>query len=377
MLTTLKIENFRRFKSYEVSGLKRVNLLVGKNNSGKSSLLEAVEVLASGGDPLSFARVASSRGEVTKVRRNGAVTDNALYPSLAHMFYGHLPHQATPLRLQGDPPFGDLNIEIYDSADPDIAPEVRRVLTIVGSERCLLCTTAGRELEPQSLAFAVNDDFAWCAGSVITGDFSLRGKTNSYRRGGGKNVEVVPLSAGKLDASMLATLWDAAILSGREPDALAAMRVLEPLLVSLHFLTGGQNNAGGRSECVVGLQGLSQRIPLGSLGEGATRLLALSLCLIKARAGILLVDEIETGLHYSVMGDLWHLIVEAAMQSNVQVFATTHSFDCLRGLAWLCENYPELGEEVSLQKIEPSLDKAVPFDAKNIIVAVKGGIEVR
>ena len=89
------------------------------------------------------------------------------------------------------------------------------------------------------------------------------------------------------------------------------------------------------------------------------------------------MDEIDTGLHYSVMGDMWRLVVQTAKDSNVQVFATTHSFDCVRGLAWVCENYPDLGAEVSLQKIVPSLPEAVAADAKNIVIAAKHDIEMR
>ena len=107
------------------------------------------------------------------------------------------------------------------------------------------------------------------------------------------------------------------------------------------------------------------------------RLLALSLSLVQSEGGILLVDEIDTGLHYSVMGDMWSLVAETARRRDVQVLATTHSSDCVRGLAWLCENHPDLGKEVSLQKIEPDLDEAVALNAEQIVLAVNQGMEVR
>ena len=107
------------------------------------------------------------------------------------------------------------------------------------------------------------------------------------------------------------------------------------------------------------------------------RLLALSLSLIRAESGVLLVDEIDTGLHYSVMGQMWHLVTEAARRANVQVFATTHSHDCVRGLAWLCGSFPDLKNEVSLQKIDPDLEEAVALDAEDIVLALDQGMEVR
>jgi predicted ATP-dependent endonuclease of OLD family len=106
-------------------------------------------------------------------------------------------------------------------------------------------------------------------------------------------------------------------------------------------------------------------------------MLALALALAKTQNGILLVDEIDTRLHYSVMGDMWRLVAETARRYNIQVFATTHSFDCVRGLDWLCRKYPELGAEVSIQKIEPELPMAVALDAEQIKISVEQDIEVR
>ena len=114
-----------------------------------------------------------------------------------------------------------------------------------------------------------------------------------------------------------------------------------------------------------------------SLGAAVTVRLGLAISLVYADGGVILIDEIDTGLHYSVMGDLWRLVVETAKQRDIQVFATTHSQDCVRGLAWLCDNYPDLKQEVSLQKIDPDIEKAVDVDGDGIILAVEQRIEVR
>ena len=107
------------------------------------------------------------------------------------------------------------------------------------------------------------------------------------------------------------------------------------------------------------------------------RLLALALSLSQLHGGLLLADEIDTGFHWTVMEDMWRLVVETARESAIQVFATTHSYDCVRGLASLLESQPDLSENVSIQKIERSLDQAVAFDAGQIGTAVKHGIDLR
>jgi AAA15 family ATPase/GTPase len=76
--------------------------------------------------------------------------------------------------------------------------------------------------------------------------------------------------------------------------------------------------------------GISEPLPIRSLGDGMQRLLGIALALVNAKDGLLLVDEIENGLHYSIQTDLWRLIFQLAQKLNVQVFATSHSWDCIR-----------------------------------------------
>src|SRR5438045_2113512 len=72
-----------------------------------------------------------------------------------------------------------------------------------------------------------------------------------------------------------------------------------------------------------------RNFPLYSLGNGMLRTLGISLALVSVKDGILLIDEFENGLYYSVQPDLWQLIFQVARCLNVQVFATTHSWDCI------------------------------------------------
>ncbi len=62
---------------------------------------------------------------------------------------------------------------------------------------------------------------------------------------------------------------------------------------------------------------------------------------VTSAGGCLFVDEIDTGLHYSVMAKMWHLLIETARRLDVQVFASTHSLDCLQALARVCQEKSE------------------------------------
>jgi predicted ATP-dependent endonuclease of OLD family len=107
------------------------------------------------------------------------------------------------------------------------------------------------------------------------------------------------------------------------------------------------------------------------------RMMALAIAIAHCKSGVLLVDEIDTGLHYTVMANMWRLIFGAARELDVQVFATTHSSDCIRSLAELCYQETDVADNVTLQRIERGRNKAVPYTAAEIEVAAEKHIEVR
>ena len=75
--------------------------------------------------------------------------------------------------------------------------------------------------------------------------------------------------------------------------------------------------------------GLPELVPLPAMGEGMTQIAWLVLAIASMPDGVVLVDEIENGIHHSVLPDVWRAIDEAAKQFHTQIFATTHSFECV------------------------------------------------
>ncbi len=118
-------------------------------------------------------------------------------------------------------------------------------------------------------------------------------------------------------------------------------------------------------------------MPIGSLGDGVWRMLAIAISLAVSQNGILLIDEIDTGLHYSVLEKLWHMVMKTAKDLNVQVFATTHSYDCITSLASICHADSEAKSEVTIQRIEAGKKKAVAYDEGDIVMAAERHIEMR
>ena len=101
------------------------------------------------------------------------------------------------------------------------------------------------------------------------------------------------------------------------------------------------------------------------------------MALANSRDGFLLIDEAENGIHHAVQRDYWRMVFQAAHESNVQVFATTHSWDCVRGFAQAAgENEDIEGVLVRLEKEEDGL-RAVRYSERRLKIAAEQRIEVR
>jgi predicted ATP-binding protein involved in virulence len=121
-----------------------------------------------------------------------------------------------------------------------------------------------------------------------------------------------------------------------------------------------------------------RRIPLPLLGDGAVRLVRTLLTMSLATQGILLIDEVGYGLHYSVLSEVWTTISKAAQVFNTQVIATTHSFEIIRA-AHL--SFSDKGEydRFGYIRLEKTGEKteAIRMDREPLQLAVDRGFEVR
>ena len=367
MLRNLKLEKYRSFDEYELNNLSRVNLLVGKNDCGKTSILEAIHFLVSRGDPLVLAECAGRRGEGTDVAPRSAAPSFAdagsgsrqVGPSIARFFFGHRFAPGATLRVSGEGHgCASVGVRLPDEAD-DADPSAFQLLI----ESSTLSTT---------FAMPVTED------GYMVNYRRQRFRGPWFDQGSPPPVQFVTLDS--LDGEALREAWDTALKEGRETEAIDAVRLLREDVESIVFLTSNASRAeSGRAGVLLGFggNGRRERVPLGTHGDGIHRLLALSLGLVRAAGGFLLIDEIDTGLHWTVMDDMWRLVVETARESSMQVFATTHSFDCIRGLSALVESRPDLAGEVSIHKIGRAIRKAVDLDADDVKAVVEQNIEVR
>jgi AAA15 family ATPase/GTPase len=135
----------------------------------------------------------------------------------------------------------------------------------------------------------------------------------------------------------------------------------------------------GRVNLIVGKNnvGKSKPLPLQNLGNGIWRNLGIALALVNAKDGILLIDEFEHGLYYSVQPDLWGFIFRLARSLNVQVFATTHSWDCIEAFQRAAsEDHQEEGLLIRLESKKGEIGVTL-YDERVLTIATREHIEVR
>jgi putative AbiEii toxin of type IV toxin-antitoxin system/AAA domain-containing protein len=361
MYDFIGIKRFRQFAAFELSGLTRVNLLVGRNNAGKTSLLEAVEMLALGGRTSSLLRSARRRGEVASGTSEERVVRMEL--DVRHLFLGHMLEAGLSFEVLARSGKVETVVRCEVQHAPRDEAQLELVPETMDLEPQLALCLRGPET-PEGILLPVS------AGGTLLSDPSRRVQPAALQG----SAPVVFLGTEGAPAESLQQIWDSFVLTSEEEKVTAAMRIIEPSIERLAFTS---RETRGASVAFVKLAGKDQRVPLGSLGDGTRRLLAQAIFLARAAGGVLLVDEIDTGLHYTTLESMWRFVVEAARRLDVQIFATSHSGDCIRALAWLQSEDPALASEVSVHRVEKGAVAAVPYTAAEIETAARHHIEVR
>lgn len=173
------------------------------------------------------------------------------------------------------------------------------------------------------------------------------------------------------------------ILATPEEDRLLeALQLVESNIERFSVVDVKQNgHLTGQRAVMLRMKGYTQRIPLKSLGDGIARVFQIVLNALVAKNGILLIDEFENGLHYSIQEKVWKLIFDLSEQLHIQVFATTHSWDCIESFAKVANERKEEGVLFRLERsaIEDEKGKivAIEYDEDELLTMTKANFEVR
>jgi AAA domain, putative AbiEii toxin, Type IV TA system/AAA ATPase domain len=376
MINSVKFSGYRAFLKFEMVGLGRLNLLVGKNNTGKTSILEGLYILASGNNPTALWYVLARRGEqvLPEPTPNRAMQGEA---DVSQLFFGHEITAGKELLLSttNDNPARSVRYHV-DFAKPEESPQLFSSLAdegLVGPRLALrISGTPDFVVPPVPLSRLGSLRF-----ETIQQMINLRAPMVDV---GSTQL----ITSESLNVGTLLQLWDKIVLTPEEQKVVEALRIITPQIERIAPQQVGMVQYPGagfifptRGGFRVKLAEYEKPLPIGNFGDGIWRMLAIVMALYRARNSLLLVDEIDTGLHHTVMADMWKVINAGAKLFNVQVFATTHSYDCVHSLASICEDVEDAKSQITIHRIEPEQAKSIRFTEAQIKVAADRDLEIR
>jgi ABC-type polar amino acid transport system ATPase subunit len=296
LLKSLHIESHRGIEDLELHDLAPVSLIVGPNNTGKSSILEAVSLLLRPLDPALWLHVARQRDT------DADVVDAlwSLFRSGGVLRLDDGPKQSKHAKIAGtvDGSERRVNARAIASDDPDVqgegAAEVRISVKVDARPR-------------HDMIFRRKGRARWGEG------------VDHY-----KCFTVTPLT--HRSGATLVEYLSRVVDEGQKSLALELLQLFDSDVESLDV------SAGQRRQTIVVKHRERGVVDLASFGDGMRRVVALALALSLAEKGVLLIDELESGIHPGVLTEVTKRLVNAAARADVQVIATTHSLEAIDAL---------------------------------------------
>ncbi len=309
MINHLSIENFRSHKQTELKDCGRVNILLGKNNAGKTAVLEAILMLCFPPNPREILILLNEQRGYMPGEENSDLWNS--------YFQGWDPSKKIAFTAQ----------EESLVTRPNICQQLL-IVAKTGFTRAYTSVRLSRDAirlrrPPTQIQISI---YRWIHREIVT--TLTRKSTKSLSPIAREIIEQIrPIafipSKGIANPQDEAERFSRLEKANRHHEVEDALRRVEPRLKRLTVI------ASGKTSMVYGDLGENHLIPVSLMGEGMVRVLSIASTMANNKDGIVLIDEIENGLHYSVLPHLWKMIFETARTLNVQVFATTHSDECL------------------------------------------------
>ncbi len=364
MIQSLRLDHFRSHQHLELNDLGRVNLLLGKNNSGKTAVLEALLLAALPSQTPQVVRLlGEARTQNTRVANPRSVED-----AWSGLFFAWDFQQ--PVRISWSRLGEDLGL--FDSITRSLGISVdyqedvgTQTLFNFGENVNFLSPLVSAKVDV--MAQGQSDSYEY----RLDNQGNIGRVTPYFTREADVPISFLP-ARGSRDTEAEARRFSFLEVERREGEVEEALRIIEPRLKRLTVI------ASSRSSAIYGDIGYGRLVPLGLMGDGMLRLLSIAQSLVHSSQGIVLIDEAENGLHFSVLEDVWRLIFETTRRLNVQVFATTHSDECLAA-ATRAAHLVGASDELRAFRLEQegARSRVAAFSSNNLGYALANGFEVR
>lgn len=312
MIERIAFDHFRGFETLELLDMKPITLISGKNNAGKSSILEGIFLFLDHLAPDPFTKINRFRGLVSPA---GSTTlwESAFY----QMDVRH------PLQISVT--FSGLPASLTYERDDHFVPPVDMNTSKEGMGQIISSAAASYTLK-----------FTYQSGDYVEDGHFIVGPM-----GGVRNL-TLPATASRpafslpftqfINAAIINSNNDSFIaewigkleLAGKKQQVVEILKLIEPQISDFSTII-----VNGAAQLFAKID--NQLLPLRLAGDGLNKLLFMVLAIVINPNSVLLVDEIETGFHYSMFPKLWEVVAQAACENGCQIIATTHSYECIVG----------------------------------------------
>ncbi len=367
MYTAFHIQNFRLFDTLDITNLARVNLITGRNNTGKTSLLEALFVHVGGYIPELILRLHGLRGH-SLFKYELSPTGRGPWDST---FYEFDSTREIVIRSQYSQGTRTQTIKVLRTPEEIKASKASGVVisrqaqngdeevTALSSEATLILEVR-YQADDQDVRY-----HAYVDKNGVRFDPTPTPRFPGYFLRGNRAPE---------DAEHFSNL----VSEGGDQHLVEILQLVEPSLRDLTLLIFSGETL------IHGVLSKGKPKPLSLMGDGVARLASMYLAIYAMKGGVVLFDEMENGLHYSTHKAIWKAIDQVSRQFNTQVFATTHSYEFMVAAhEAFKETYPESADynkQFRIYRLDYKKDggiEAVAYDQEIIDIAIESGLEMR
>ncbi|MFP3414306.1 AAA family ATPase [Bacillus sp. SIMBA_074] len=357
MIESVRIRNFKGLENFQLNNVSKINLLGGRNNAGKTTVLEALFMFHDKFNPNVLLRQYNWRG----------VNELTLNPEslFAPIFYNFDLNKSIVIETTDEKKF-NVNMAIKFKND--------------GSRKIIPMKSQDGQIRTDEQIIAANYLNIRYKGSNMKTE-----EVNLIVNNEGFGMEVIaaytePKSADYLPAKVQPHAHQDAIrfgeldVRGEAEIIVHFLTIIEPRLKGISSITMGNGSSMLHADI-----GIGKKVPISYMGDGVSRLLTILLAIVTNKNGLVFIDEIENGIHYSVLSKVWEVISKAAIDYNCQLYATTHSYECLS--AAINGIRPENQLDFRYFRVERSKKSeqvvSKTFDYETLKVAIEKGWEVR
>ena len=355
MFKSVRIQNFRQFRDLKLDGLAQINLITGANDTGKTSLLEALYIhVAAAVDPEVIRTIARLRG-----MGQVGVTGRSAWGWIFNAGSSTDEVTITAKNPGGEAETTTLTVSTSSLRRPNGTSHVGTSLedVTISTEE-----TSGPSLEILHTDPSGDQHAAFL--DVVDRDIVPRPADGVP----GRRWYFLSTRGGHPERE--AFNYDQLVLAGQESRAIAAMKIVDDRIMRARTLNPG-TGPGIYIDTGDGIL-----LPASVLGQGTTRIWKMVTAVLTSNDGTVLIDEVEDGLHYSVLPSVWKAIIETALKHNVQVFATTHSWECIAAAVKASEDHQG---SLALFRLERHKNDIRAIDVKDegVRAAVDFSLELR